>query len=141
MQTFLPYADFDKSAACLDTKRLGKQRVETKQILNALLGKSKGWVNHPATKMWRGHEIALAVYGIAICEEWRKRGYKDNLLPFFEAFLKEEGNKRTKKPPSWLGREDVHASHRANLIRKDYDFYVFCGWKDDSTLPYVWPTP
>lgn len=141
MQTFLPYADFDKSAACLDTKRLGKQRVETKQILNALLGKSKGWVNHPATKMWRGHEIALAVYGIAICEEWRKRGYKDSLLPFFEAFLEEEGDKRTKRPPSWLGRQDVHASHRANLMRKDPDFYVFCGWKDDSTLPYVWPTP
>ena len=36
MQTFLPFADFSKSAACLDDKRLGKQRVECLQILKAL---------------------------------------------------------------------------------------------------------
>ena len=53
MQTFLPYKDFTKSAKALDNKRLGKQRVEVKQILNALDGKSKGWTNHPATNMWR----------------------------------------------------------------------------------------
>lgn len=33
MQTFLPYPEFIKSAQCLDNKRLGKQRVEAKQIL------------------------------------------------------------------------------------------------------------
>ena len=33
MQTFLPYPDFVKSAQCLDYRRLGKQRVEAKQIL------------------------------------------------------------------------------------------------------------
>jgi len=32
MQTFLPYADFKESAQCLDYRRLGKQRVEAKQI-------------------------------------------------------------------------------------------------------------
>lgn len=32
MNTFLPYADFQKSAQCLDNKRLGKQRVEAWQI-------------------------------------------------------------------------------------------------------------
>jgi hypothetical protein len=141
MQTFLPYPDFDKSASCLDRQRLGKQRVETKQILLALLGQSKGWVNHPATKMWRGHEIALAVYGIAMCEEWKRRGYKDNLQSFFEDFLKAEGGKRSHRPPSWLGRADVHASHRSNLMRKDPEFYVFGGWTETGDLPYVWPQP
>jgi hypothetical protein len=29
VQTFLPYADFEQSARSLDTKRLGKQRVES----------------------------------------------------------------------------------------------------------------
>lgn len=141
MQTFLPYPDFDQSASCLDRQRLGKQRVETKQILLALLGKSKGWVNHPATKMWRGHEIALAIYGIAMCEEWKRRGYKDNLQPFFEDFIKAEASRRSLRPPSWLGRADVHASHRSNLLRKDPEFYAFGGWTEPGDLPYVWPEP
>jgi len=36
MQTFLPYPNFDASAAVLDDRRLGKQRVEAKQILLTL---------------------------------------------------------------------------------------------------------
>ena len=36
MQTFLPYKSFVKSLNCLDNKRLGKQRVEAMQILNAI---------------------------------------------------------------------------------------------------------
>lgn len=36
MQTFLPYPDFSASARVLDDKRLGKQRVECLQILNAM---------------------------------------------------------------------------------------------------------
>lgn len=41
MQTFLPYADFSMSAKCLDYRRLGKQRVEAMQILNAIRGEKK----------------------------------------------------------------------------------------------------
>ena len=36
MQTFLPYPAFDLSAQVLDRQRLGKQRVETLQVLKAL---------------------------------------------------------------------------------------------------------
>ena len=36
MQTFLPYRGFTESARVLDTRRLGKQRVETIQVLRAL---------------------------------------------------------------------------------------------------------
>ena len=36
MQTFLPVADFADSARLLDSPRLGKQRVETLQILRAI---------------------------------------------------------------------------------------------------------
>ena len=59
MQTFLPYADFEKTAKCLDYRRRGKQRVEATQIIQTLSGVTTGWHNHPATKMWRGHELAL----------------------------------------------------------------------------------
>jgi hypothetical protein len=32
MQTFLPYSGFAQSAAALDNKRLGKQRVEARKL-------------------------------------------------------------------------------------------------------------
>ena len=83
MQTFLPHEDFVESASSLDWRRLGKQRIETKQILLTLTGHSSGWVNHPAVKMWRGHEYSLAFYGCVICEEWRSRGYRDEQLEIF----------------------------------------------------------
>jgi hypothetical protein len=47
--------------------------------------------------------------------------------------------------PSWLGDEDLHRSHRSNLIAKDPGFYRhrfterFGAEPDD--LPYVWPEP
>ncbi len=58
MQTFLPEADFQDTAEHLDRKRLIKQSVENLQILKSLAGmySSGAWSNHPAVKMWRGHE-------------------------------------------------------------------------------------
>lgn len=73
MQTFLPYASFAKSAKCLDRLRLGKQRPETLQILNTLLGLSEGWRSHPAVKMWRGYEGMLWLYGQTMIDEWVAR--------------------------------------------------------------------
>lgn len=135
MQTFLPLADFEQTAAVLDYKRLGKQRVEVKQILNALTKTSGGWVNHPAVKMWRGHRTALAYYGFVICKEWRARGYKDSLLPQFVVEIGEDPIDF----PDWIGDDDFHRSHQSNLIRKQPEFYraLFPGVPDD--IEYVWP--
>ncbi|WP_169805263.1 MSMEG_6728 family protein, partial [Nocardiopsis trehalosi] len=74
MQTFLPYAAFADAAAALDARRLGKQRVETLQVLRALVWPRYGWQNHPVTAMWRGFVPALVGYGVAVCREWRERG-------------------------------------------------------------------
>ena len=138
MQTFLPYEDFVKSANVLDYKRLGKQRVEAKQILNALDGLSKGWVNHPATKMWRGYEGYLALYGLTMCEAWKARGYNDSLTDFFKERMLKGMKEGTYKRPHWLGNEALHVSHQSNLLRKDPEFYgkVFDNVPDD--FPYVW---
>lgn len=135
MQTFLPYSNFRESAMVLDRQRLGKQRVEAKQILLALTGQSKGWVNHPATRMWRGHTSALALYGRLMCLEWRIRGYVDNLDPFFS----EHYDLATLTLPAWLGDPDFHASHRSNLLRKDLAYYSQFGWSESTDLPYIWP--
>lgn len=77
MQTFLPFEDFTECAKVLDYRRLGKQRIESCQILNTLAGNSKGWINHPAVKMWRGYENVLIKYNLAICKEWVAKGYKE----------------------------------------------------------------
>ena len=137
MQTFLPYADFQKTAECLDFRRLGKQRVEAKQILNCLLDNSekssKGWSNHPAVKMWSGYEEALKLYHNTMISEWIHRGYKNN-MPMFEI---DESN--VEYPP-WFGVERFHESHQSNLMRKNYFHYLefFGEMRDD--LNYVWPT-
>ena len=137
MQTFLPYPSFHESAATLDYRRLGKQRVETKQILMALRGESEGWQNHPATKMWRGYEGALCSYGAVMCHYWVDEfAYKDTLMGYFLRVQMEYSS--IDKPP-WFGDVDFHLSHQSNLIRKDPQYYahLFPGVPDD--LPYIWP--
>lgn len=140
MQTFLPYSSFLKSASVLDRQRLGKQRVECKQLLMALSGERGGWRNHPAAKMWAGYELALATYGAAICAEWIRRGYKDSLLPYFEQAVATLPAPANGAPPPWLGDETFHASHRSNLLRKLPAHYR-AFWPDEpDNLPYVWPS-
>ena len=143
MQTFLPYADFHKSAQVLDYQRLGKQRVEAKQILNALDGLTKGWVNHPATQMWKYHRGTLAQYGVIICQEWRDRGYNDSLLPeFIDRTLEyvETCPDEFKLPP-FVGDRYFHESHQSNLIRKNPVIYIPVFGNISDKLPYVWFNP
>jgi hypothetical protein len=141
MQTFLPYESYTETAKCLDYRRLGKQRVETLQILNALNGQSRGWVNHPATRMWRGHRVHLISYGIAICEEWIRRGYKDTCGEKILAHLDYAYAADEHDAPSWLGDTALHASHRSNLLRKFREHYAQFGWAESDDLPYVWLEP
>lgn len=53
--------------------------MEAYQILRVLKGLSKGWKNHPAVLMWVGHEAYLSNYIDFMCEEWKKRGFKDSV--------------------------------------------------------------
>lgn len=138
MQTFLPYADFTQSAKILDWRRLGKQRVEAKQLMAALNGDSKGWVNHPAAVMWRGHDKALALYWLVMCQEWKARGYLDNLGVQAQAALDSLAAQEMTLP-WWIGHEPFHASHRSNLLRKDPVHYGQFGWFESDDLEYLWP--
>tara|TARA_R100000008_G_C3512789_1_gene129717 strand:+ start:13 stop:468 length:456 start_codon:yes stop_codon:yes gene_type:complete len=130
MQTFLPYSSFEQSAQVLDWRRLGKQRVEGMQIINAINNPTqKGWVNHPATVMWRPYVEALKLYTNTIIEEWIQRGYNNNMKLYKIENL---------TMPHWLGNEKFHSSHRANLLRKDYEYYSQFGWKENPESPYIW---
>lgn len=150
MQTFLPLSNFEQSAQVLDISRCGKQRLETLELLAILSGKKpdymseKWWErcighkNHPAVHMWRGSETSLVSYGESICREWKKRGYKDNLLPKISAFYAAFGSKIVY--PNWLGDTKFHAAHRSNLLRKKPEWYQRYGWTEKADLPYIWPT-
>jgi hypothetical protein len=143
MQTFLPFKDFQQSAKVLDMKRLGKQRVETLQILQCLMSVNKTkWFHHPAVQMWANNTECLVEYGVVICTEWRNRGYKDTCLEKIKQFS--TGNDVI--PPKWLGDERFHSCHRRVLLDKKYQWYSQFGWKENrmtmvnGKYPYFWPT-
>ncbi len=157
----MPYPQFDKSAKCLDYRRLGKQRSEALFLLNDLLSPNPRWANWPQNKMWKGYEHALSAYGIEICREWKKRGYVDYLLPTFEriyeSILKSFQPNMSYYPegdwdrfvhdniiihvdlPLWIYDERVFASHRAALLFKDYKYYSEFGWTEIPEIKYFWP--
>lgn len=130
MQTFLPYKDFVKTAQTLDYRRLGKQRVEAFQILKAMERTSGGWINHPATRMWRNHKDALGHYMNVMIDEWISRGYKNTMQKVIVP-------KNPELPP-WLGGS-IHSTHRAALLYKNFSFYERFQWKEAPKLDYFWP--
>lgn len=130
----MPYPDFVDSLSCLDYKRLGKQRVEAKQILTALEPNSiSRWKNHPAVLMWKGYEEYLKIYHNLSISEWISRGYNNN-MPALEVI------QYKLEVPDWFGNESFHASHRSNLLRKYPEHYSKFNWTEPNDLPYFWPT-
>jgi len=149
MQTFLPYPGFAASARVLDDRRLGKQRVETLQVLRALTVPDYGWRHHPAAKMWTGYEEALTRYGLEMCRVWCAGGRNDTCAAKLTDDLlrgvgvsqprDEEALRAAGELPPWLGDEEFHLSHQSSLVHKDPGHYrrYFPDVPDD--LPYVWP--
>jgi hypothetical protein len=161
MQTFIPVATFDyrHMAKVLDNKRLNKQALEAWQILMTLTKldpagnhrEPKGWVNHPAVKMWRGYEHALAMYALAMVDEWKSRGFNSTIDGKVRATLdvaKRDGriDPLSASPPMWLIFQGnvVATTHRLALLVKDYEWYSKFGWDEDPGYPpteyeYIWP--
>jgi hypothetical protein len=145
MQTFLPVADFEESARLLDNPRLGKQRVECLQVLRALELPDYGWANHPVVTMWRGHTAGLVVYSLAMVRVWRERGFADTTATLISEFAPDAAAMTQAEAaaagllPSWVGDEELHLSHRSNLLAKDPGFYRSRFPGDPDDLPYKWP--
>jgi hypothetical protein len=145
MQTFVPEGqDISLGFKHLDYRRLGKQRVEAWQILNSIRGidnygnalMTRGWISHPATKMWSEYPRALAYYGILCCEEWLNRGYRDSLLERFGDVYEMLKFEDPSMPPFL---DDIMESHRSNLIRKYPEYYIPIWPNTPNNLPYIWP--
>lgn len=145
MQTFLPYPDFRASAEVLDDRRLGKQRVETLQVMRALTLPDYGWQHHPVVAMWRGYRPALMAYQDATCRVWTERGYADTCLDKTLADLglvpedRDAYDRGDFPTPPWNDDPAVHRSHRSKLVQKAPEHYrpLFPDVPDD--LDYVWP--
>lgn len=151
MQTFVPYESFRETASVLDSKRLNKQILEGFQILKVLGNPDPkaAWRNHPAVKMWRGHEHGLFSYLQAMIKEATARGIKTdknraNILWVRERDLDQWG----KGMPDWYTNKAellrVTDSHKANLFRKDPEFYAAFNHFDANPCcercQYYWPT-
>jgi hypothetical protein len=160
MQTFVPITDsYEDIARTLDRARLNKQALEGWQILMTLLELDpqgnhrtpKGWVNHPAVKMWRGHEMALYQYIQAMVDEWIRRGYKSTIGDKAKATIMrgiELGRTSSTVGPDWIADLDlfkkIASSHRMALLCKDYEWYSQFEWPEDTgkrpeTYEYIWP--
>jgi Pyrimidine dimer DNA glycosylase len=140
VNVFLSGPSVVESFERLDYRRLGKQRVELKQILTLETGGA--WSNHPATRMWAGSLGFVARMGITCCLVWRSRGYKDSLLPWFTRKAEEYSRDSA---PEWLvkaretGDCDFFADVRANLVRKDPCYNGF--WPNTQPKEgYRWPS-
>lgn len=154
MQTFLPYDDFHEVASVLDSKRLNKQLLEGRQILSALAGLSKGWRNHPATKMWAGSEGVLHRYLFAIAQECKVRGikYDKNIEAIDDICFNHFNNISVNSRPFWMKDKTILSrittTHQANLYLKDsYEYAMFQSAYDDvlndpccDGCKYYWPT-
>lgn len=132
MQTFLPDISFSKTAEILDTKRLGKQRVEAKQILDLIEGRvDNRWRNHPAVRMWQGYNECLRLYHNTMILEWLRRNMKNEMPLLKIGYL---------VIPPWLSDPRLPLSHQGNLLRKNPEYYSQFGWVDaNPTCPYFWP--
>lgn len=138
--TFITSSNLKKCAKNLDQKRLGKQRVEAKIILDTILNQNnnntKGWKNHPSTKMWMDYPDALKVYYNTMVKEWINRGYENNMKLY-------DVDPDVVEWPWWFFWRPLHLSHRASLIRKNPEYYeqIFKLNKKEEDylkLGYIW---
>ncbi len=133
MQTFLPLADFDECARVLDASRLGNQYY--REGITILRG---GWPHHPASRMWANNRDWLCAYLLSCDEELERRGHS---YPHIRSeVLRTLSTLRRTDRPWWIGDERLHASHRANLLRKDPTHYGQFGWTEAPREGYFWPT-
>lgn len=156
MQTWLPYPNFSCSVICLTSTHLEAQVRDAMQLINEAAVEHStrtGWSRHPAAAMWRGYLPALALYASCICRELKRRGRMAyapesfllsghrNVAVFYWSSLPAIADDDSIALPPWLGRPDVHASHRAALLASDQgEHYATLGWTELAGRDVVWPS-
>lgn len=79
MNIFFPSLNFKECAQILDDKRLNKQILECKQILNMILKKKEDdsykspYLHHPVVVNYFNQEHHIVEYALAMCREFKFR--------------------------------------------------------------------
>lgn len=140
MQTFLPLPNYYESMRCLDKSRLGNQ--VWREGMTLIRGR---WKNHPACKMWIGHEYHLGLYLLAGWQVLLERG-KEYVELRKKIEIEMEKHSDT-GAPKWFGNDKLHSSHRKALLYKNQEWYSQFGWSESPDVPneqgklnYWWPT-
>lgn len=126
MQVFIIGSPFE-TAMYLDKKRLNKQIIECHQILDAIYGKSKGWVNHPCTIQYREFTAWLEWY--TSCLSF----YKNGAIVFAE-FASMKANEFK---PAWHTQEYFNNMKR-RLYTKDHEHYRQWAELGESNENWYW---
>lgn len=148
VNTFCLDNDPKVCAKLLDYRRLGKQRVEAMQIIDAINSlesndEKVAWKNHPAVKMWMHSDTkiqkqylnALKYYLNCMIDEWVNRGYKNEMK-----------HKKVIEPvimPWWFTNKYIQLTHKCSLMRKDEKYYSFLETdetKENIKYGYIWPS-
>jgi hypothetical protein len=156
MQVFMPFNDIFWSISVLDKKRLWKQALEAREVIEILCGKDSKWVHHPVVYMYSGYIDFLCTYFNMCLEQCEIRGIKHKLQPYSIDYSR-WGPKREIRIPRWMGYIPFHDSHLYNLVRKAYSnekswnlelrqrLVMHVGVTHDTLLkanqtPYIWTT-
>ena len=146
VNTFVTSNSVKECASNLDNKRLGKQRVEAKQIIDCLeSGGRKGFANHPATLMWKDNIIGLKYYCNAMITEWksRKNSKGKEFLNTMELYKLDEKLDEKEIMPWWFYCKQLQLTHKCSLLRKNPSYYKFKLSENEEPfmyVGYVWPS-
>lgn len=127
--TLLPFSNFAVSVASLEDDRLQQQCCEGLRLIH----EAQAGSFEPGTQMWVGYEAALALYTSLAILEWEAR-HVDKPLGHIAPYVVNPGYRQPDAEPlfpnprsehlhwlppvsevvlpGWVGREDIHASHR-----------------------------
>lgn len=133
MQTFLPYADFEFAAACLDDRRLRAQTWEARTVYRAVTGQSTAWARHCIVRLWQ--ECAPELLGFWECcaDEAEARG-----LQGF-ASVDCAVTRMELAAPGWVFERDVVLRYRQHLLAKDPVYYGKFHWRCAARSGYWAP--
>lgn len=135
MITYLPYREYDKTAEVLTDFDLQKQTLHVIMLLNALHETDeqnvRAWGNHPAAAMWRGYEVQLSLYGLAMCAAEMERGFsgseeRSKRMQWHYDTATFPDDFKMEKPPWYEAPELitwVERTHRSALISREPAWY------------------
>lgn len=146
-QVFLPDPEPDISAMHLDSRRAHAQINSIHAILftHFELYEPKrrgrvGWSGHPVVELWRGHDLWLARYALALATELKERGTRRRGLAALSTKRKRvakwrkvvellESEELDVTPCDLHGEYEWHAGYRALLLFKGCQDTTIDMWK------------